>query len=241
MIWWSWTRPPASLFGLKSGSPHLDRAAHGHEQHHGFYHLAQRQHRLARGCVISMERDPVRARERITATISPVIGPQTLVRNSTVHAAGSIVEDAIAFTDMDGVNMGSVDAAGATVFTFSPASIHSQAQCVPMSPANSIPVMISVRENRLRVDIMTRTGFGSAFHVGATHPAGLHWAAARKTLLYSVATDGTTLHQHRLSSGTNAGWWQARRARQHHGAHAAGYRAHAGHRAVERCHRGESR
>ena len=139
---------------------------------------------------------------------SPVIGPQTLVRNSTGHAAGSIVEDAIAFTDMEGVKMGSVDAAGAMVFTFSPASIHSQAQCVPVSPAPSIPVMISVRENRLRVDIMTRTGFGSALQIGATHPAGLHWAAARKTLLYSVAKDGTTLFQHRLNSGTNAGWWQ---------------------------------
>ncbi len=139
---------------------------------------------------------------------SPVIGPQTLVRNSTGHAVGSIVEDAIAFTDMDGVSMGSVDSTGATVFATSIASLHQQAQNVAISPSPAIPVMVSVRENRLRLDLLTRTGFSSTIHIGATHAAGLHWAAARKSLLYSIAQDGTTLFQHRFSSGTSMGWWQ---------------------------------
>lgn len=139
---------------------------------------------------------------------SPVIGPQTLVRNSTGHIAGSIVEDTIAFSDLDGVNMGSVDNTGATVFASAITSLHRQAQSITVSPTPAIPVMIAVRENRLRMDLMTRTGFESTLHIGATHPAGLHWAAARKNLLYSIAKDGTTLFQHRLTSGTNAGWWQ---------------------------------
>jgi hypothetical protein len=139
---------------------------------------------------------------------SPAAGPQSLVRLSTGHTAGFIIEDALAFTALDGFRMGAVDSAGSTGFSTALTSMHHQAQFIPISPLPSIPVMISVREDRLRVDTMDRSGSQSAMAVGDAHPAGLHWTAAKKTLIYSVAKDGATLFQHRIASATHLGWWR---------------------------------
>lgn len=144
---------------------------------------------------------------------SPVIGPQALVRLSTGHAAAAIVEDVMAFSNLasppDTEVMGALDAAGALLFQLPTPALPQQAQFIPISPPNAIQVLISVRSNRLRIDVMNRAGtITSGFDVGTTHAAGLHWAAARKRRLYSIAKDGTTLFQHRLSHGSSGGWSQ---------------------------------
>jgi hypothetical protein len=144
---------------------------------------------------------------------SPIIGPQTLIRLSTGHAAASTVEDALAFSDLASPPghevMGAVDAVGASLFQEPAPGLPRQAQFIPVSPAPAIPVLVSVRSDQLRVDIMNRSGFAAGgFNVGAVHTAGLHWAAARSIMLYSVARDGTTLFQHRLTNSSSGGWWQ---------------------------------
>jgi hypothetical protein len=150
--------------------------------------------------------------EPLTLT-GPVVGPQTLCRLSTGHAAASTVEDALAFSDLASPPgnqvMGAVDAAGAPLFQEPAPGLPRQAQFIPVSPGPAIPVLVSVRSDQLRVDLMNRSGFAAGgFNVGAVHAAGLHWAAARSIMLYSVARDGTTLFQHRLTNSSSGGWWQ---------------------------------
>jgi hypothetical protein len=147
------------------------------------------------------------------ALTSPFAGPQALVRLSTGHAAASTVEDALAFSDLASPPgyevMGAVDAAGSSLFQAAAPGLPLQAQFITLSPAPAIPVLVSVRSHQLRIDPMDRSGFtAGGFDVGADHAAGLHWAAARSMLLYSVARDGTTLFQHRLANGSSGGWWQ---------------------------------
>lgn len=150
--------------------------------------------------------------EPLTLT-SPIIGPQTLVRLSTGHAAASTVEDALAFSDLASPPghevMGAVDAVGASLFQEPAPGLPFQAQFIPVSPSPAIPVLVSVRSNQLRIDLMNRSGFvAGGFNVGAVHGAGLHWAAARSIMLYSMPRDGTTLFLHRLTNASSGGWWR---------------------------------
>jgi hypothetical protein len=147
-----------------------------------------------------------------TTVISPVLGPQTLVRLSTGHTAASTVEDALAFSTLASPPahevMGAVDAAGSVLFQTAIPGLPQQAQFIPIGPAPAIPVLVSVRSNQLRVDVINRTGFAAvSFNVGAVHAAGLHWAAARTDVLYSVAKDGTTLFQYPMVTDIFSGWW----------------------------------
>lgn len=140
---------------------------------------------------------------------SPVVGPHALVRLATGHAASNIIEDAIALTRLDGEKMGAMDALGVSLFVTAISDLPEQAQFLAVSPSPATPVLVSVRANQLRVDLIDRAGtLSGGFPVGSAHAAGLHWAAAKKALLYSVATDGTDLFQHRLSNSNNGGWWQ---------------------------------
>ncbi|MCU0748231.1 MAG: hypothetical protein MUF13_01665, partial [Akkermansiaceae bacterium] len=99
------------------------------------------------------------AAEPITLT-SPLVGPQSLVRLSTGHAAASTVEDALAFSNLASPPghevMGAVDAAGASLFQEPAPGLPMQAQFIPVSPGPAIPVLVSVRSNQLRVDPMNR-------------------------------------------------------------------------------------
>lgn len=139
---------------------------------------------------------------------SPVVGPHGLIRLSTGHAAGAVVDDILTLSNLgdspDPLQIAALSAAGTSLFITPAAPLPEAAQCLPLPPLTGLPVLISNRGNTLRVDRLDRAGFvPGGFAVTGPHAAGLYWAAA-ETELFSIAKDSLSLRQHRLASAPAA-------------------------------------
>jgi hypothetical protein len=139
---------------------------------------------------------------------SPVVGPHALVRLSTGHVAGAVVEDVITLGSLgdapDPHQLAALAVSGATLFNTPVLDLPVGAQFIPLSPATGLPVLVSTRGGTLRVDRMDRSGIiAGGFDVTGPHPAGVHWTAVPGEL-FSIAKTSLTLTQHRIVSSAGA-------------------------------------
>jgi hypothetical protein len=143
---------------------------------------------------------------------SPVVGPRGLIRLSTGHAVGAVVEDMLGFSSLGTLaepgRIGAITETGVVLFESGLPGRIETGQSLAVGPSPAVPVVVSVREATLRVDPVDRAGVSAdGFAVSGPHAAGLLWAAGGPEL-FVVPKSGGTLEQHRLSGVAVGGGFQ---------------------------------